>query len=101
LGEAIQCSSPWLNYLLETRWEDSNDLQKLTEEFVRFLQVGRGESSDEEITRGSVLWGRRLGELQHIISVQDPERLRMIVAIKPPERSQLAAVHTNSGALLD
>jgi len=38
LGEVIQCLSPWLNYLLETRWEGSNDLQKL---FVQFSLIGR------------------------------------------------------------
>src|SRR6202046_5788928 len=65
--------------------KDSNDLQKLTEEFVRCSPNWQGKNLwrrdyvwmqeyTEEITRGSVLGGRRLGQLQLIISVQDPER---------------------------
>ena len=52
----------------------------------------------EEITRGSVLGGRRLGELQLIISVQDPERSRMVADGDGISRKK-AAVYT--GALLD
>jgi hypothetical protein len=52
----------------------------------------------EEITRGSVLGGRRLGELQLIISVQDHERSRMIADDDGIPRKK-SAVYT--GALLD
>ena len=52
----------------------------------------------EEITRGSVLGGRRLGELQLIISVQDPERSRMVADGDGISRKK-SAVYT--GALLD
>jgi len=89
--------------------KDSNDLQKLTEECVRCSPNWQGkklwrrdyvwmQEYTEEITRGSVLGGRRLGELQLIISVQDPERSRMIADDDGISRKK-SAVYT--GALLD
>jgi hypothetical protein len=89
--------------------KDSNDLQKLTEEFVRCSPNWQGkklwrrdyvwmQEYTEEITRGSVLGGRRLGELQLIISVQDHERSRMIADDDGIPRKK-SAVYT--GALLD
>jgi hypothetical protein len=69
--------------------KDSNDLQKLTNELVRCAPNWRGKKSwrrdyvwvqeyTDEITRGSMLGGRRLGELLLIISVQDPDRWRVV-----------------------
>jgi hypothetical protein len=52
----------------------------------------------EEITRGSVLGGRMLGELQLINSVQDPEGSRVIADDDGIFRKK-SAVYT--GALLD
>ena len=89
--------------------KDPNDLQKMTEEFVRCSPNWQGkklwrrdyvwtQEYTEEITRGSVLGGRRLGELQLIISVQDPERSRMIADDDGISRKK-SAVYT--GALLD
>jgi hypothetical protein len=68
---------------------DSCDLQKLTEELVRCVPNWRGkklwrrdyvwvQEYTGENTRGSLLGGRRLGELLLIISVQDPERWNMV-----------------------
>jgi hypothetical protein len=94
--------------LLETKWEP-NDLQKLTEEFVRCSPNWQGkklwrrdnvwmQEYTEEITRGSVLGGRTLEELQLIISVQDPEGSRVIADDDGISRKK-SAVYTD--ALLD
>ena len=89
--------------------KDSNDLQKLTEEFVRCSPNWQGKNLwrrdyvwmqeyTEEITRGSVLGGRRLGQLQLIISVQDPERSIMITNDDGISKRK-PAIYT--GALID
>jgi hypothetical protein len=89
--------------------KDSHDLQKLTEEFVRCSPNWQGkklwrrdyvwmQEYTKEITRGSMLGGRRLGELLLIISIQDPERSRLITDDNGVSRRK-PAVYT--GALVD
>lgn len=76
LGEVIQCLSPWLNYLLETRWER---LQWSAETDRRVCSIFSKLAGEKALaTWLCLLGGRRLGELQLIISVQDPERSGMI-----------------------
>ena len=97
LGEVIQCLSPWLNYLLETRWER---LQWSAETDRRVCSIFSKLAGEKALaTWLCLLGGRRLGELQLIISVQDSERSGMIASHDDVTSRKKSAVYT--GALLD
>jgi Plavaka transposase len=75
--------------------KDSQDVQKLTEDLVRCIPNWHGkelwrrdyvwvQEYTEEITCGSILGGRRLGELLLLVSIHDPERWKAVADDKRP-----------------